>query len=149
MWHESSQDCQVVKSDTSESGSSEDEDEDSECSIKSRIEKIYSGLEGLTFKGTFEGPVEMGMHRSTERPTYIVTDRDANKVFGKIYRKMKGRQNVWKGINTRGNMYILYGTEKSVRNKGDGVYHIPIGGVEVIVSKTLVKYQAIVNITVE
>ena len=133
----------------SDTSSSEDEDEDSECSIKSHIEKIYSGLEGLTFKGTFEGCMKMGIHQPTKRPKYMVTDRAANDVFGKIYHKMKGRRNVWKGISTWGNMYILYGTEKSVRSKGDGMYHIPIGGIEVIVSDTLVKYDAIVNITVE
>ena len=46
-------------------------------------------------------------------------------------------------------MYELWGTEKSVTNKEVYDYHSPHDGIEVIVSDTLVKYQAIVNITVE
>ena len=67
----SSQDSQ---SDTSESSSSElDEDDFSEWSIKSHIEKIYSKLEGLTFQGTFEGQFAMVQYRlpqPTIRPVY-------------------------------------------------------------------------------
>ena len=43
----------------------------------------------------------------------------------------------------------LWGTEKSVDFSNSGTYHIPMGGIEVIVSDTLVDYHAIVNITVE
>ena len=152
----SSQDSQ---SDTSESSSSElDEDDFSEWSIKSHIEKIYSKLEGLTFQGTFEGQFAMAQYRlpqPTIRPVYKIKDRLANDVLAKVFhgvstleRKIGGKE-IWKGITTSGDLYELWGTEKSVINKEVDEYHIPHGGIEVIVSDTLIKYQAIVNITVE
>lgn len=153
----SSQDSQ---SDTSESGSSEDDDDLSESSVKSCLEKIYGELEGLTFQGTFEGQVSMTRYRQSQptiRPVYKVNDEVANDLLARVFhrvstleRKISGKE-IWKGITTSDldDMYELWGTEKSVTEKEVDEYHIPPGGIEVIVSDTLIKYQAIVNITVK
>ena len=141
MWHKSLQEV----SDTSVTSSSSSDDDDSEDISKSHIEKVYSKLEGLTFEGTFEGYVETG---STKRPTYLVTDKAPNGVLSRICHKMK-RKRIWKGITTSGDMHVLYGTQDSVEHKKDGMYHIPVGGVQVIVSDRLILNQAMVNITVE
>ena len=152
----SSQDSQVVKSDTSESSSSEDE-EDTKSSIKFRIEKIYSKLEDLTFQATYDKRVEMAQYRLPEairRPVYEVMDRPTNDLLGEIHTKMKelnkeiGGREIWKGITSYGHCYKLWGTEQSADHSNSGMYYIPIGGIEVIVSDTLEKYRAIVNITI-
>ena len=149
---------QDSQSDTSESSSSEDENDLTESSIKSRIEKIYSKLEGLTFQGTFDGQVSMTRYRQSQptiRSVYIVKDGLANDVLAEVFHSVSalegkiGGKEIWKGIIPSGDMHELWGTEKSVINKEVDEYHIPCGGVEVIVSDTLIKYQAIVNITVE
>ena len=54
---------------------------------------------------------------------------------------------IWKGIIKSGDMHKIWRAEKSVKYEADK-YHIPFGGIEVVVSDTLVNYQAIVNITV-
>ena len=148
-----------LESDTSGSSSSEDEDDDSESTIKSSIEKIYSKLEGITFQGAFENRVTMTQIRllePTSRPVYEVMDRSTNYLLGEIYDNMKtfnkqvGGKEIWKGITSAGlHCYKLWGTEQSVGHSSTGMYYIPIGGIEVIVTDTLVKYQAIVNITVQ
>ena len=79
---------QDSQSDTSESSSSEDENDFTESSIKSRIEKIYSKLEGLTFQGTFERQVPMTRYRQSQatlRSVYIVKDRLANDVLAEVF----------------------------------------------------------------
>ena len=143
---------QGAQSDTSESSSSEDENDLTESSIKSRIEKIYSKLEGLTFQGTFEGQVPMTRYRQSQatiRSVYIVKDRLANDVLEEVFHSVSalegkiGGKEIWKGITTSGDMHELWGTEKSVINKEVDEYHIPHGGIEVIVSDTLIKYEAI------
>ena len=162
----SSQDSEVTE--TSETSSSE-EDEDidaksgikSKCTVKSRIEEMYSKLEGLDFEGVFEKRREMGQFRQpapTQRPVYKVTDKCVSDLLVDIHRKvsdletelnkkeLRGKE-IWKGITTWGDVK-LWGTEKSMDSSSSGTYHIPIGGIEVIVSGTLVDYHAIVNITV-
>ena len=145
--------------DTSETSSSEGEEDDSKTSIKSSIEKIYSKLEGLTFQGAFENFVLMTQFRRLEpssRPVYEVTDKSTNELLGKVYDNMialnkeVGGKEIWKGItrDAYGLRYKLWGSEQSVGYTNSGTYHIPVGGIDVIISDTLMKYQAIVNITV-
>ena len=146
---------------TSESSSSEeDEDDDTKSgnkSVKSRIEKTYSKLEDLVFKGVFEKRMEMTQIRlpvPTKRPVYKVTDVNVSDLLVDIHHNMSkletelGGKEIWKGITTWGGVR-LYGTENSADYSSNGMYHIPIGGIEVIVSDTLMGYPAIVNITVE
>ena len=162
----SSQDSEVTE--TSETSSSEeDEDNDtksgikSNSTVKSRIEEMYSKLEGLDFKGVFEKRKEMSQFRlpaPTQRPVYKVTDKCVSDLLLDIHRNVSeveielkrelGGKEIWKGITTRGDVR-LWGTEKSVDYCSSGTYHVPVGGIEVVVSDTLVDYHAIVNITVE
>ena len=156
----SSQDSEVVNSDTSESSSGEDE-EVSEIvkPLVNDVEKIYSKLEGCTFRGAFDKRVEMEQFRLpeiTSRPVYKVMDGPTNNLLNEIYKNMRdleervGGREIWKGITTRGmGSYKLWGTTNSVDYSDSGKYHIPAGGVEVIVSDILMKYQAMVNITVQ
>lgn len=162
MAYKSSQNARSETVDTSESSSSEEDEEDDSQSgkssycIKSHIEKIYNKLEGLKFKGVFERCREMELYRlpeATSRPVYLVTDTSVSDLLDKIYGNMKTLETelgeeVWKEITT-GSGYKLWGTEESVEHSSDGMYRIPHGGIEVIVSGTLVKYCAIANITVE
>ena len=154
--------------DTSESSSSEeDEDDDTKSgnkpkgTIKSRIEKMYNELEDLDFTGEFVKRMEMTQIRlpvPTKRPVYKVTDTSISDRLVTIYNNVSdletelqtelGGKEIWKGITIWGDVK-LYGTEKSVDRSSNGMYHIPIGGIEVIISDTLVAYRAIVNITVE
>ena len=114
----------------------------------------------MTFQGTFEGQVPMTRYRQsqpTNRLVYNVEDRSANDLLARVFHhvsaleKKIGGKEIWKGITASDldDVYELWGTEKSVTNKEVDEYHIPHGGIEVIVSDTLIKYQAIVNITVE
>ena len=125
---------------------------------EARIKEIYNKLEGLTFRALFDDVVTMRrflLSVPRRRPVYLVKDTHTNNVLDEIYRDMRslerelGGKEIWKGITTAsGGTYKLWGTEESVGVSGHGVYYIPIGGVEVIVNRT-VDYQAIVNITVE
>ena len=162
----SSQDSEVVNSDTSESSSGEDEEVSGivkpevkpYCKLVNDVEKIYSKLEGCTFRGDFDKRVEMEQFRLpevTSRPVYIVIDGPTNILLNEIYKNMRdlekrvGGREIWKGITTHGmGSYKLWGTANSVDYSDSGMYHIPAGGVEVIVSDMLMKYQAMVNITV-
>lgn len=143
-----------------DSGSSatEDEEEDPQIDIKSSIEEIYSKLEGSTFQGVFDNRVSMTQFRlrePTSRPVYKVRDEATNGLVRKIHDKVialnkeVGGKEIWKGITRDGLHYKLWGTEQSVGHTDSGMYHIPVGGIEVIVTDTLMNYQAIVNITVQ
>ena len=44
-------------------------------------------------------------------------------------------------------MHRLWGAKESVDN--GQLYHIPVGGIEAIVSDTLEDYRAIVNVTIQ
>ena len=93
---------QDSQSDTSESSPSEDEDDLSESSIKSCIEKVYSKLEGLTFKGTFEREVKL----ATIRPVYKVKDRLANDLLAEVCCSMSAFEKKIGGKNLERNYQI-------------------------------------------
>ena len=125
--------------------------------IEERIKDIYSRLEDLTFKAIFDGHVQMRQFRlllPTSRPVYVVTDRCARKLLGEIRRDLIALENelggreIWKGITVSGSTYKLWGTAMSEGYSNGGVYHIPVGGIEVIVGATA-NYLALVNVTVE
>ena len=129
--------------------------ENTEARIKDRIKDIYSKLEDLTFKGSFQKRVTMEQFRlkvPRTRPVYVVKDHDGVKVLDKIYREIKeferslGGREVWKGITRSGDTYKLWGTEYSADRSFNGVYHVV--GIEVIVNCTE-KYRAVVNISVD
>ena len=157
----SSQDSEVTNSDTSESSSGEDEEVSGivKPDVKLDIEKIYGKLEGCTFRGAFDKRVEMEQFRLpevTSRPVYKVKDGPTNNLLAEIYKNMRdlekriGGREIWKGITSHGvGSYKLWATENSVDYSDSGVYHIPAGGVEVIMSDMLMNYQAVVNITVQ
>lgn len=124
--------------------------------ITARIREIYSELEGVTFSAVFEDRVQMELFRlpaHAMRPVYRVKDEVTRLVLRKIHSNMRILENklgeeIWKGITTSGGGCKLWGTEESVDDSDDGTYHIPVGGIEVILDG-VVKYAAIVNITVE
>ena len=126
--------------------------------IEERIKDIYSRLEDLTFKATFDGYVQMRQFRlllPTSRPVYLVTDRCARKLLGEIRRNLIALENelggreIWKGITVSGSFYKLWGTAMSEGSYSNGgIYHIPVGGIEVVVGATA-DYLALVNVTVE
>ena len=118
---------------------------------ETRIKEIYSELEDLTFKADFGGYVQMSSF--TRRPVYAVTDMSTIELLGEIHRNVRalereprGRE-IWKGITVDGGIYKLWGTPRSLGYNTDRIYHIPVGGIEVIADAT-VNYQALVNITV-
>ena len=124
--------------------------------IEVRIRRIYSGLEGLTFRGDFDDRAPMRQFRRREppsRPVYRVTDTSAREQLEEVHRNMAalerelGGKEIWKGITVRGGCK-LWGSEESVDGSDNGTYHIPVGGIEVIFDG-VVDYRAIVNITVE
>ena len=125
--------------------------------IEERIKDIYSRLQDLTFKATFDGYAQMRQFRlllPTSRPVYVVTDRCATKLLGEIRRNLIALENelggreIWKGITVSGSIYKLWGTPMSEGYSNGGVYHIPVGGIEVVVGATA-DYLALVNVTVE
>ena len=89
----------------------------------------------------------------TSRPVYAVTERSTSELLGEILCNTRaleselGGKEIWKGITIYGGTYKLWGTAESVGYSNDGIYHIPVNGIEVIVNAT-VDYQALVNITV-
>ena len=123
---------------------------------EARIKEIYSGLENLTFKANFEDCAQMRrflLQQPTIRPVYVVTDRSAIELLGEIHRNIRalegelGGREIWKGIMPYRDTYKLYGTPGSAGSCDDGIYHIPVNGIEVIVDAT-VDYRALVNITI-
>ena len=128
-----------------------------EAQIKARIKAIYTKLEDLTFKASFEDRVAMKQCRlkvPRYRPVYLVKDIQASKMLDEIYSVMKklektfGGIEIWKGITMTGGTCKLWGTEESVDHSISGLYHVPVGGIEVIVNRSA-NYLAIVNITVK
>ena len=121
-----------------------------------RIKEIYSRLEDLTFKANFDRYVQMRkflLQQPTSRPVYAVTDRSTSELLEEIHRNIRalerelGGREIWKGITVYGGIYKLWATPESLGYNKDGIYHIPVGGIEVIADAT-VDYRALVNITV-
>jgi len=149
----------MEQSDSSSEEESDNEPSSIDTTVKQRIENIYDKLDGLKFKGRYEGRREMTQHRMPEpvtRPVYEVDDSAVSSVLRGICQRIKQLEHeleldkeIWKGITEWCGIYRLWGTSTSPDYQAPVFYQVNSIEVVMMTSDPTAQYHAIVNISVE